>query len=187
MRLFFLVSGCALLLSSPAFAGAISIMVNGSQGRDCYLVTLQDSTPDNDRQGMAACDKAVEDSQSDSYNEMASLVNRADIRLRMKDYQGAVTDSEKAIILDPAQPVAHLNRGAAMVGLRRYPEAIAALDQAIALKIEPLQIAYFNRALAKEALGDVPGAYHDYKSAVAVDPKFLLANQELTRFSVTER
>ena len=73
----------------------------------------------------------------------------------------AVEDAEQALALDPTEAVAHLNRGAGMVGLRRYQDAIAALDQAIALKIEPLQIAYFNRALAKEALGDVPGAYPD--------------------------
>jgi tetratricopeptide (TPR) repeat protein len=186
MRLF-LLAGCALLLSGPAFAATISISVNGTPGRDCYLATLQKSTPESDQAGIAACDKAVIADKNDTYNEMAALVNRADIRLRTKDYKMAVEDAEQALALDPTEAVAHLNRGAGMVGLRRYQDAIAALDQAIALKIEPLQIAYFNRALAKEALGDVPGAYHDYKSAVDVDPKFQLAAEELTRFTVTDR
>lgn len=185
MRYFLLVCGCALMLSGPA--SAITVVVHSGLAQDCYLATLKDPTPENDRQAIAVCTQAVANSQNDEYDQMAALVNRADVRLRMSDFQNAAADSEQALLLEGDQPVAHLNRGAALVGLRRYPEAIAALDRAIALNIQPLQVAYFNRALAKEALGDVPGAYHDYKAAVDLDPKFQLAAEELSRFTVIER
>lgn len=175
-----------LCLAAPAQAATIVVMTNSS-GRDCYLATLQTASPDNDRAGIAACDQALEAARPDSHDYFAALVNRADIHVRAAHFDAAVADSDKAMAIDPADPNPYINRGAGKVGLERYRDAIQDLNRAIELGGEPIEVAYYNRALAKDYLGDVPGAYRDYKNAVAADPNFAPALNQLTRFQVKAR
>ena len=47
------------------------------------------------------------------------------------------------------------------------------------------QIAYADRGLAHEALGNVRAAYEDYKKAAEIEPDFALtASSQLARFKV---
>ncbi len=203
---------CAFFLSTPVFA--TTIVVHGSLGQDCYLATLRDISPSDDPGIRTACDAAVNAPDADSYDHLAALVNRSDIRLRLKDFRGAVEDAERAIAYDSglaathinraaelvdlkrhaedvahgsALAAAHLNRGAGLLGLQRYDEAVAALDKALLLGLDHPELAHFNRALAKEALGDIKGAYLDYRQALEIAPKFQLAADELSRFRVITR
>jgi tetratricopeptide (TPR) repeat protein len=114
------------------------------------------------------------------------LANRAYIRLGMADYAGAVADADASLSLAPELAAAQLNRGAALIGLGRYQEALPSLEQAVALSSgDKLELAYYNRAIAREHLGDIKGAYFDYKKATELDPKFAPAQEQLTRFTVT--
>lgn len=173
-----------LMLLTAMPANAIVIRLRDDTSRACYLQTLAQPTDENNRMGLAICGQALK-SEDDTHNRVASFVNRADIRLRVKDFNGALSDTDSAIALEPDQAVAYVNRGAGLVGLQRYREAVDVLNKAIAMGVENSQIAYFNRALAKESLGDLLGAYHDYKTAVELDPKYEMAAQELSRFQVT--
>lgn len=175
----------ALFLSTPVFAA--TIVVHGSVGEECYKATLRDFSSSDDPGIRTACDAAVNAPDADNYSHMAALVNRSDIRLRLKDFRGAVEDAERAISYDAGLAAAHLNRGAGLVGLKRYDEAIAALDKALLLGPDHPELAYFNRALAREALGDIKGAYLDYRKALDIAPKFQLAADELSRFQVITR
>jgi tetratricopeptide (TPR) repeat protein len=174
-----------ILFSLPA--SAITIIMHNGSGHDCYLRTLAPPTLENSRIALAACDLAVKDSAGDpdEYNRAAAYVNRGDIRLRLQDYAGALQDSEAAIALRPDLPQGHLNRGAGLVGLKRFQDALPVLDKVIAMAPDTLESAYFDRALAKESLGDIVGAYHDYLKAVQINPKFEMAIEELARFKVT--
>ena len=184
MRAAFHLAICAALLFGSSNASqAASIFVNSTFGKQCYLATFHSSTPETDRKDIVACDLATAEAIDDS-DHYAALVNRADIRIRMKDFQGAADDSEKAIAMRPSRPSAFINRGAAFIGLRRYNIALLDLNKAIDLDTPDLQIVFYNRAMAKELLGDIRGAYLDYKKAVEVDPKFKLASDELSRFKV---
>ena len=92
-------------------------------------------------------------------------------------------------------PALHWNRiwplltsigGRGSVGLARYQEALPALEKAITLGAgNKLQMAYFDRGLARDYLGDLRGAYFDYKKAVELDPYFEPAKEQLARFTVT--
>ena len=144
-----------VLLGTQAFA--TTVVVHGGIGRDCYVETLRDSaTPEQNRQSLKICDQAVADARidpGDISDYAAALANRADIRLRLEDYQGVVADAENALSLDSTLGPAHLNRAAGLIGLRRFQEALPSLDQAIALKAHNLEAAYYDRALVKEAAG----------------------------------
>lgn len=192
MRAIVLASSFAMLAfvlpGTPAFA--TTLVVHSGVGRDCYLETLRDSaTAEQNQQSLKICDQAVDDARVDpggAYDYAAALANRADVKLRMQDFQGVIADAEKALSLDATLGPAHLNRAAGLIGLMRFREALPSLDQAIALKAHNLESAYFDRGLAKESLGDIGGAYRDYLMAVQINPRFDRAAQELTRFKVTK-
>jgi len=179
-------SGIVMLLAvSPARAGVL-VFGNGL-GHSCYEQTLLDPTPSRNMAALDICDRAVADMTVNAYNQAAALTNRADIRLRMQDYNGAMADAEKAIAIEAGMGAAHLNRAAGLIGLQRYQEALPVLDRAIAVGLGKLQLAYFDRGMVKENLGDVRGAYRDYLKASELDPNFAEARTELARFKVIRR
>lgn len=156
--------------------------------RQCYLATLADLTAANYRQKLADCDQAIAGQDSDSDLRAGLLVNRSDIELKMQDFQRAVADADAAAVLEPELATAYLNRGAGLIGLRQYREALDALEKAITFnKGEKLEIAYFNRGLAHDYLGNLQAAYFDYKKAAEIDPNFGPAKTQLERFTVTTR
>lgn len=168
-----------------AFSGTI---MSRDDARECYLATLAESSSLADRMGLAACDRAANGENVSTTLRAALLANRADIRLRMHDYAGTIADADASIGLDPELAAAYLNRGAGLIGLQRYQDALPALDKAIALSLsDRLQLAYFNRGMARENLGDIRGAYLDYKKASELDPEFEPAKEQLARFTVTVR
>jgi len=81
----------------------------------------------------------------------------------------------------------YVDRGATYIALQRYPEAMADIDRGIALGANKLQIAYYDRAIVHEAIGDVRAAYLDYKKAVELAPDFALASEQLRRFKVIRK
>ena len=184
MRRRWLVIGLLAVIPAALAMAGVVVMGRGT-GRDCYLATLTAPSPDADQHALKVCDQAVADAGLDSYARAASLINRADVRLRVHDYQGTLADADASIALDPGLGAAYVNRGAGLIGLQRYQEALPALEKAIALN-DRVQLAYFDRAIVKESTGDIQGAYQDFKKALEIDPKFESARQELTRFSVLD-
>ena len=71
--------------------------------------------------------------------------------------------------------------------LKRYKEALVDINKGIALGAKRPHIAYYDRAIADEALGDIRGAYEDYKKAVELEPDFALATEQLPRFKVVRK
>jgi tetratricopeptide (TPR) repeat protein len=176
----------ATLVTVTSAASAAIVVEVGNSGRGCYEATLTTPSLENNRSAVLACDLAVNTAAGEQAR-LAAFVNRSDIRLRVQDWAGAVSDAERAIAIDPELAAAHLNRGAGMVGLKRNQEALAVFDQALALKNDRPELVYYDRALARENLGDLKGAYVDYRKALDANPKFQPAADELTRFKVTTR
>ena len=78
----------------------------------------------------------------------------------------------------------YVNRGGALVGQKRYMEALLEIDKGLALGPEEPEKAYYNRALANEGLDDIKAAYFDYRRAVELAPEWDIPKRELLRFSV---
>ncbi len=171
-----------LALSLPALAGMR--VIGNTLGEECYEDTLLAPNPRRNEDALAVCDRAVVDTSVNAWNQAANHVNRAEIRLRMMDFQGALDDAEAALKIHDGIGVAYLNRGAGLVGLGRYAEALPDLEKALALGVDRPQLAYFDRAIARENLGDLKGAYFDYKKAAEIDPRLEIARAQLSRFTV---
>lgn len=136
---------------------------------------------------VAACDRALRAERLNRANEIATRINRGTIHLRRREGEPALADFDAVIELDAHHAEAHLNRGAALVMLGRPGLAVASITEALSLGVREPHKAYFNRGAAREALGDMRGAYEDYTTALEIQPDWGPANAELARFVRTRQ
>jgi len=112
-------------------------------------------------------------------------INRGVVQLTMMELvEDAARDFDAAAELKPELGESYANRGAVLLTEDRYAEAVAEIDKAMTLGLKEPWKAYFNRALAKERLNDVKGAYDDLKMALQLRPGWQLAEAELARYQV---
>lgn len=90
---------------------------------------------------------------------------RAGIKRRLGDYQGAHFDYQQAIAYDPAFALAYNNRGSVKILMGDYTGAIE--DYSTALQLDPeLAIALNNRGYARYFTEDKEGALLDFNAAI---------------------
>lgn len=96
--------------------------------------------------------------------------------LQSGDYTRAVGHCDKALRINPDDPLTYNERGAACSYLDRHDEAIA--DYTSALKLAPKLVrAYRNRASVYFYKGNYDAAVADSSKAIALDPKYASAYQ----------
>jgi formylglycine-generating enzyme required for sulfatase activity/Flp pilus assembly protein TadD len=89
---------------------------------------------------------------------------RATVKNNLKDYSGALEDSNKAIELNPNYKEAYIGRGEIRDNMGDYNGALADLNKAVELDPENAD-AYQMRGSVKESMGDANGALLDLKIA----------------------
>jgi tetratricopeptide (TPR) repeat protein len=161
-------------------ARATTIIIGGGPAVDCYSVAEFGDPND----AFETCSRALRDPDISVRDKSATYINRSVVRLRVRDFAGAVQDCEQSIQRYPSLSEAYVNRGAALINLDRPGEAVTALDRAISLGLPKVHLAYYNRAMAKEALNDVRGAYNDLRKVIELQPDYVLALEQLKRFSI---
>jgi len=114
----------------------------------------------------------------------AALTNRSALFLVSGQYAASIADSNAALQLDDQLPEAYVNRGAALLLRHRSADAGADFTRALALAPAHPEIVYFDRAMAREDMGDLKGAYADYRAASDLKPDWDRPKQELVRFTV---
>ena len=114
----------------------------------------------------------------------AAYINRGVLHLMRSEFDKAIADRNVALALDNNLPEAAINRGAAL--LQKHRPADAAVDFTHALELAPahLERVYFDRAMAREDMGDIKGAYADYRQASQLNPQWDKPQRELARFKV---
>jgi Tfp pilus assembly protein PilF len=101
-------------------------------------------------------------------NDAAAFVGRATAHAVGGDLQAALADYEQAIRINRDLAIAYVGQGAILTRLNRPAEAIAACSRAIALDAGNAK-AYYNRAVAREAMKDKEGAAQDFRKAIELD------------------
>ncbi len=172
----------ALTLASPAAFAQVTV-IGGGIAADCYEAAKFELV--SPREGDDICTRAIESEAMNVSNRAATYTNRGVMRMRAGKYEAALADYEVAKKLKPEIGETYLNEGAARIFTGDYSSAMEALDKAISLESSDIHAAYYNRAIAKEKLGDVEGAYYDFKQALDLKPDWELAQWQLSRFTVT--
>ncbi len=102
------------------------------------------------------------------------LLDEADELYDSKEFKAAISNYDKAIKLDPKDPIAWNNRGAAKDDLGQFEEAIKDYDKSIELDSENA-IVWNNRGVSKNILGQYESAIRDYDKAIELDSKYAIA------------
>lgn len=173
------VFGLAALAAAPAGA-AVTVIGNGLASA-CFRAA---EFGGNAQDGVAVCTLALEQEPLAVRDRAATLINRGILRSRVEEPQSALADYNQGLQEDPLLAEGYVDRGVVFILMRRYDDALQDIDKGIAMGASRLQIAYYDRAIVQEALGNVRGAYEDYKKATEIAPDFALATAQLARFKV---
>ena len=158
------------------------VVVGNSSARQCFEAAdspLQPSVAD-----VRTCDMAFTQEALSQRDMVATHVNRGILRLRRGAVDEAIADFDAAIRLDPRQPEAYLNKGAALIRAENPAEALGLFTVALERNTARPEIAHFGRAIANEELGNVRAAYNDYRRASELDPDWQDPRTELARFRI---
>jgi len=161
-------------------ANAITVVLGGGLAVECYA-TAETADPN---EAFDTCSRALRDPDTSVRDKAATYINRSVVRLRVRDYTGAIQDCDQSAQRYPQLSEAYVNRGAALINLNRPKDAVVELDQAIRMGLDKVHLAYYNRAMAKEALQDIRGAYNDLRKVIEIQPDYQLAQEQLKRFTI---
>jgi tetratricopeptide (TPR) repeat protein len=158
-----------------------SVFVNGNlQAEACARAAQWGDTGGN---GADQCTQVLSVTTLSDHDKAATYVDRGAIYLQHRKFAPAQADFEQAMKIAPDLGNAYVNHGAAMIGQKHYAEGIADIDKGLPLNPDQPEKAYFNRAIADEALGDKASAMADYQKASALQPNWAAPKAELARFA----
>ncbi|MEZ5956498.1 MAG: tetratricopeptide repeat protein [Hyphomonadaceae bacterium] len=171
-------------LAQRSDPSAVTVVGRDPNARRCSDQVLRGDTSDAT---IGFCNEALGYRHLTQAAEVVLRINRGVTHMRRQENEQALADFDVVIALQPHHAEAQVNRGAALLQLRRYGPAIAAFTEALGLGVQEPYKAYFNRGAAREALGDYRGAYEDYNTALEIYPNWGPANAELQRFARQRR
>ncbi|GLQ21860.1 tetratricopeptide repeat protein [Algimonas porphyrae] len=177
-----LLAASILLLAVPASAQVI--VVGPGKAQTCFQFAKTGNT--GTKNALKSCDEALDDKLM-KRDVAATHVNRGVLLMRKGETDRAVADYKVAIDMYPDLAEAHINHGVALFHDGRFDAAVKAYSTALSLDTDKQAAALFNRALAYERMEDYRAAYFDLKSALEIKPDWDLAEEALTRFTVTRK
>jgi len=173
--------GAAGLMMTMTSANAAVTVLGGGAATDCYKAAEFDGEPVG---GVATCNSALENISLSVQDRAATLINRGILKGRIDDLHGALADYNAGLKLNDKLGEGYVDRGAVMISLHRYQVALEDITKGIELGANHLAIAYYDRAIVHEALGNNRAAYDDFQKALEIDPNMGLASMQLQRFQV---
>lgn len=163
-------------------AGTAVTVIGNSAARQCYNAAESRQNPSPET--LALCDDALRTEPLSSRDRVATHVNRGILRVRAGRIEAGIADFDAAIERDPTIAEAWFNRGVALMRAQGPEEALPSFNAAVEQSTNRPALLYFGRAFALEAMGNVRGAYADYRRASELDPDWDRPRAELARFTV---
>lgn len=158
---------------TPTYAQAMTIFGAGSYARECFLAAgVATRLHYAGRGDLKSCNVALENANLSQHDLAATFVNRGIIYVDMKKYGDAASDYATAIALEPHSGVVYVNRGNLSFIDKDYGSAVADYSRALRLGVPVSQVAYYNRGMAFEYMGDLARAERDYRQAIKLAPKW---------------
>jgi tetratricopeptide (TPR) repeat protein len=157
-----------LLMVNSADAQQYSAVIGGeSFGAECYRAAqVANSTGSANGHDLKLCDRAIADGSLKRESLIASYVNRGVVHMAMGNPKMALADLNLALKMDSDTGEAYVNRGNLWFMGQRLHNAIADYDLAIKLGVEKPHVAYLNRGMAQEQLGELEQARDNYRASL---------------------
>ena len=180
-----MISACIAVAAGYGAAsaqGAVTV-IGGGLAQACYeAAETGEIAP---QQAIDICDRAITGETLRRRDKAATYTNRGILHMRNGNNTRALWDYQRSISMMPELKEAKVNLGAALYNLKRYGEALDALNEGVGTTSEGARvIGYYNRGLTHEKLGDLQAAYEDFRTALTMKPDFKLASDQISRFTV---
>src|SRR5215471_5015190 len=163
-----LIGTLAVAIAVPNAQAAVSVFSSLGTAKLCYDGAESGSDPGA---YIFYCDQALNTSLT-PHDRAATLINRGVLRLALMEVNFALADFNAGLAIDPAIGEGYIDRGASLIEKRQFAEAIENIDKGLALGAKRPGLAYYDRAIAHEALGNLSAAYADYQQALVLPPDF---------------
>jgi len=179
-----------LLGAAPAFAGAkwqsSGVLATG-MADSCAAASdaAQESGRVSDA-ALANCTLAVKLAYYDKARAEV-LNNRSVLHYVRGEYDAALADNTAALRSNDQMAEAIFNRGSIFLVQHRPQAAAANFERALTFNPAHAEKVYFNRAMAREEMGDLNGAYADYAQAARIAPQWEQPKREMQRFNIVRQ
>lgn len=174
----------AVVLLAPGAALASTLVIGNGLASDCSQEAVKGRA---DKSVLEMCTAALEGQLMPAEDTAKTYVNRGVVYLRRGTYDLAEKDFAQAQRLVATLPEVYINRGAIRIRQKRFEEAVTEIDKGLAMgPLEP-EKGYYNRAVAKEAMEDLQGAYFDFRKASELKPEWIEPKKQMQRFIVETR
>lgn len=179
------ISALAVACAMPGAAwaqGAVTV-IGGGMAQECYEAVEFGRVPVS--RAIEVCDQALDLERLRPRDKAATYTNRGILFMRQGNNTRALWDYQRGLQVLPDLQEAKVNLGAALYNLKRYPEALAALNEGVGTdSLDARAIGFYNRGLTHEKLGDIQSAYEDFRRALQTNPEFKQAADQMARFTV---
>lgn len=177
------VAAVVMLAALPAQAQGAVTVVGGGLAQACYEAVEYEVGPV--ARALDLCTQALTVESMKRRDRAATYTNRGILFMRQGNNTRAMWDYQRGLAMMPELLETKVNLGAALYNLRRYPEAMTALNEGILTEDgDARATAHYNRGLTHEKLGDLQSAYEDFRAALRLRPDFTLAAAQMERFTV---
>ena len=160
-----------LALGTPAWAQSTTVL-GSSDGYLCFMETKTGLSPGT---AVRTCSRALSQGFLSRKDRAYTYVNRSINYNLIGEFEKALDDINKAFEIIPDLPEAFLSRGNNSFFQKRYEDAMADYNKSLELNLKDDHAAYYNRAMALEALKRYEEAYADLLLAVEAKSNFKLA------------
>lgn len=184
-------AGALMLLAAvPAFAAtswpSASLLSSGTADRCAAASAAAQENGQVSDTDLSSCTLAVKLAIGDGARAEV-LNNRSVLYYVRGQYDAALADNTAALKLNDRMAEAIVNRGSIFLVQHRAQAAAANFDRALSFNPAHPEKVFFNRAMAREDMGDTSGAYADYAQAARLDPQWEQPKREMTRFTIVRQ
>jgi len=134
-------------------------------------------------QDLESCNYALDSVRLSLHDTAATYLNRGIIYVALERYEDAKHDYERARKMMPDAGEIYVNRGNIFFMSQVFDEAVAEYSHALELKLSKKHVAYYNRGMAYERLGDYDRAREDYIKAQELSPQWNFPKAKLEKLA----
>jgi tetratricopeptide (TPR) repeat protein len=171
------------LAGSAAAAHASVLVVGGGLAESCYRAA---DARDKSHDALQLCNRALVGEALTKSDRVATYVNRGIVHFARGTQHHAMADFDRALALDPTEPDAWLNKAVVTVQYGKGEDALPMIQKALELNTRRPALAYYVRGIVEERRGNIRAAYHDFRRAQQLEPKWREPAVELSRYQVRQ-
>jgi tetratricopeptide (TPR) repeat protein len=160
----------------------MNIITDSTYARDCFnAANVAARIHYTTHEDVDNCTLALNFNDLSVQDRAATYTNRGIIHMALEEYEKAVSDYSSALSLEPEIAEIYVNIGNVYYMGKVYDKAIVEYTKAIDMRTSSIHVAYTNRGMSYESLGDLDNAEQDYLTALEILPDSTFLQDKLNQ------